>query len=100
MLDRLMRRPVLAEADGVVGEHIDHPLAHEGGETDRATSVVREDQEGAAVRDETAMEREAVHGSGHAVLADSVMDVAAVVPVAPDRAQSRRDGEVRMGEVR
>ena len=28
VLDRLVRRAVLAQADGVMGQHVDHPLAH------------------------------------------------------------------------
>ena len=29
VLDRLVGRPVLAEADGVMRQHVDHPLAHQ-----------------------------------------------------------------------
>jgi hypothetical protein len=32
VLHRLVGRPVLAEADGIVGEDVDHPLAHQRGE--------------------------------------------------------------------
>ena len=54
-----------------------HALAHERGKADRWPAVVGEDQERAAVRDETAVQRHAVHGGGHAVLAHAVVDVAA-----------------------
>ena len=35
MLDRLMRRPVLAKADGIMGHHMDDAHAHQRGEPDR-----------------------------------------------------------------
>ena len=81
VLDRLVGRAVLAQADGVVGHHVDHADAHQRGQTDRRAAVVGEDQEGAAVGDDAAVQRHAVHRRGHAVLAHAVMDVAAGVVV-------------------
>jgi hypothetical protein len=52
MLDRLMGRAVLAEADGVVRHDVDDALAHQRGEADRRAAIVGEDQEGAAIGDE------------------------------------------------
>ena len=77
MLDRLMGRPILAEPDRVVGEHINHAHAHQGREPDRAAGVVGEDEERAAIGDEAAMQRDPVHRRRHAELADAVADVAA-----------------------
>ncbi len=77
MLDRLMRRAVLAEPDRIVGQHEDHALAHQRGEPDRRPAVVGEDEEGAAVGDHALVQRHAVHRGRHRVLADAEMDVAA-----------------------
>ena len=43
------------------------------------TGVIGEHQEGAAGRNEAAVQRHPVHGRRHAVLADAVVDVAAIV---------------------
>ena len=77
MLDGLVRGAVFAQADGVVREHVDHALLHQRGHADGVAAVVAEGQEGAAVGDETAMQRNAVHDGGHAELAHAVVDVAA-----------------------
>ena len=77
MLDRLVRRAVFAEADRVVRHHMDDALAHQRGEPDRRPAVIGEDQEGAGIRNDAAVQRHAVHGRGHAVLAHAVMDEAA-----------------------
>ena len=66
MLDRLMRRPVLAEADRIMGQHIDDAQAHQRREADRAARIVGEDEEGAAIGHEAAMQRDAVHRRRHA----------------------------------
>ena len=62
VLDRLVRRPVLAEADGVVRQHIDHAAARiSAARRMRRAQIVGEDQEGAAIGDDAAMQRHAVH---------------------------------------
>ena len=48
-------------------------------EADRRPAVVGKDQEGAAIGQDAAMLRHAVHRRGHAELADPVIDVAAAV---------------------
>ena len=78
MLDRLMRRSVFAEPDRIMGHDIDDAGAHQRREPHRGPRVVGEDQEGRAVRGEAAMQEDAVHGGRHAVLADAVMDEAAL----------------------
>ena len=62
-----------------MGHDVDHALFHQRAETDRGPAVIRENQEGAAVGYDPAVQRQAVHGRGHAVLADPVMDVRAGV---------------------
>ena len=42
MLDRLVRRPVLAEADRVVRQHVDDPRAHQRRQPHRAAGIVGE----------------------------------------------------------
>ena len=83
-LDRMVGRPVLADADGVVGEHVDHPLPHQRRHPHAAAHVVGEDQEGAAVGDEPAVQRHAVHHRRHRMLAHAVVDVAAAVVAGND----------------
>ena len=48
LLDRLMRRSVLADADRIVREDIDDGQLHQGRQTDRRLHVVGEDQEARA----------------------------------------------------
>ncbi len=76
-LDRLVRRPVLAQPDRVVRPGPDDGQAHQRGQAHRRPHVVAEDQEGRAVRLDTA----AVHGDpvddrAHRVLANAERDVA------------------------
>ena len=66
MLDRLMGRAVLAEADGVVRHHMDDADAHQRRQPDRRAAVIGEGQEGAAIGNEAAMQRDAVHRRRHA----------------------------------
>jgi hypothetical protein len=63
MLDRLVRRAVLAEADRVVRVHQRDGLAHQRCHAHRVARVVREHEEGPAVGTETAMQRDARSGS-------------------------------------
>ena len=94
-----MRRAVLAEADRVVREDIHDLLPHERREADRGPAVIREHEERAAVRNETAIERHAVHGRGHAVLADAVVEVAPREVALHDRLLALGLRVVRAGEV-
>ena len=48
VLDRLVGRAVLAEADGVVGPHVGDRQAHQRGQPHRAAHVVGEREERAA----------------------------------------------------
>ena len=98
MLDRLVGRPVLAKADRVMGHDVDH-LALQRAEADRRPAVVGKDQEGAAIRQDAAMLRHAVHRRGHAELADPVVDVAAAVVSGVERLLRLGLGVVGPGEV-
>ncbi len=99
MFDRLVRRAVLAEADAVVREDVDDAQLHQRGHADRVARVVAEGQEGAAVGDEAAVQRDAVHHRRHAEFAHAIVDVAAALGAAAHRAASREVGQVGAGQV-
>ncbi len=66
MLDRLVGRPVLAEADRIVRHHIDDAQLHQRRQPDRRPGVIGEGQEGPAIGNEPAMRGDAVHRRRHA----------------------------------
>ena len=66
VLDRLVGRAVLAEADRVVGPHVGDRQLHQRRQPDRGAHVVGEDQERAAVDAGAAVQRDAVHDRAHA----------------------------------
>ncbi len=99
MLDRLVGRAVLAKADRIVGHDVDHPLPHQRREADRRAAIVGEDQEGAAIRHDPAVQREPIHGRRHAVLAHAVMDVVAGEVAGLDDAMLFGQGANGAGEV-
>ncbi|MGY4486278.1 hypothetical protein ACVWWR_005469 [Bradyrhizobium sp. LM3.2] len=99
MLDRLVRGAVLTQADGVVGHHMNDADPHQGRKADRRTAVVGEGEEGAAIGNEAAVQREAVHRGRHAMLADAVMDVIACERVARHRSLRLGMRQVRMRQV-
>eukprot|EP01093_Parvamoeba_rugata_P012201 TRINITY_DN3508_c0_g1_i1.p2 TRINITY_DN3508_c0_g1~~TRINITY_DN3508_c0_g1_i1.p2 ORF type:complete len:473 (-),score=65.66 TRINITY_DN3508_c0_g1_i1:978-2396(-) len=70
-----MRWAIFAQADGVVGEHIDGALFHQRGHAHGVTAVLHKDQEGSAVRYEAAMQGDAVHNGCHAEFANTVVNV-------------------------
>ena len=71
MLDRLVRRTVLANAERVVRPDIDHVQAHQRRKTHCRFHVVREDEERAARRNHTPVQRHAVGHAGHRQFRDS-----------------------------
>jgi hypothetical protein len=75
LLHRLMGRPILAVAHGVMGEDHDGRQLHQGREADGGPRVVAEDEEGRAEGPEL-RQRHAVHGGRHGMLADAEMQVA------------------------
>ena len=74
VLDRLVRRAVFADGDGVVREDVDRRDVHQRGQAQRRTQVVGEYQEGAAERPEAAVQDHAVDAGGHAELTDAEGD--------------------------
>ncbi len=99
VLHGLVRGPVLAEADGIVGQDVDHPLLHERRHADGVAAVVAEGEERPAVGDEPAVEGHPVHDGRHPELADPVVDVPPAGLAGPHRAGAGEVGEVGAGEV-
>src|SRR5213082_268801 len=99
VLHRLVRRAVLAEADAVVREHVDHALAHEGRDALGVAAVVREGEEGTAVGQVAAVQRDAVHERAHAELAHAVVDVVAGAAAAAHGDAAARGRQIRARQV-
>ena len=79
MFNRLVRGAVFTKTDAVMRHDEDDALLHKGGEADGRTAVIRKLQEGAAVGNNPAMQRHAVHHRRHAMFAYAIMDIASVV---------------------
>ena len=108
VLDRLVGRAVLAEADRVVRPDVGDRQLHERGQPDGAAHVVGEGEERAAVDAGAAVQRDAVHDRAHGVLADAEVQRAPVGAAGPHLGlpvgrQERRfaldRGVVALGEV-
>ena len=69
MFDGLVGGTILAQADAVVGEYVDHAQPHHRRQADAGAHVVAENEEGAAVGDDAAVKGQAAEDSAHAVLA-------------------------------
>ncbi len=77
VLDRLVRRAILAESDRIVGVDEDHAQPHERRHAQRIACVVRKGQERAAVGDESAVRDDAVEHRRHAEFAHPEMHIIA-----------------------
>ena len=77
MFHGLVGRAVLAQADGIVGEHIDHLRAGHGGQADGRAHVIGKSEERARVGHHAAMVGQAGHDGAHAVLPDAIADILA-----------------------
>ena len=75
MLDRLVRGPILAQPNGVVGEHEDRADSHQRRHAQRTATVVGKREKCSAVRDEAAVQRDAIHDRRHGELAHAVIEV-------------------------
>jgi len=99
LFDRLVGRAVLAEADGVVGEHVEHALLHQCGHAHGVARVFHEDQEGRTVGNETAVQGDAIHDRAHAEFAHAVEHVVAGGVVGADALAALPQGQVGAGQV-
>ncbi|EXI65582.1 MAG: hypothetical protein AW08_03102 [Candidatus Accumulibacter adjunctus] len=99
MLDRLVRRTILAEADRVMGIDHDLPQLHQCRHADGVACVVGEHQEGGGVGKQPPVQRQAVGDRRHGELTHAVVDVVAAL-LTSDRLRARPPGQVRSGQVR
>ncbi len=95
-----MSRAIFAKTDGVVGEDVEHALLHQGGHAHGIAGVFHEHQEGCAVRNQAAVQGDAVHDRGHAELAHAVIHVVARGVLGHHRLAALPQGQVGAGEVR
>ena len=94
-----MRRAVLAEPDRVVGEHEDRRKRHQRRQPYRPAHVVTEREERGPVTPQV-MERHAVDDRPHRVLADTEVEVPALVRVRLDAARVGDQRERRRRQIR
>ena len=73
MLHRLMRRAIFAKANRVMRQHMNNALAHQRRKPHGGAQVIAKDQEGAAIGNDAAMQRHAIHGRRHAMFAHAPM---------------------------
>ncbi len=77
LFDRLVRRTVFPQTDGVMGIHEQHAYFHQCRHAQCIARIFREHQKGAAERQQAAMQCHAVHDRGHAEFTHAVADVIA-----------------------
>ena len=99
VLDRLVRRSVLAEADRIVRVDEDRAQLHQRRHAQRVARVVGEGEEGADVGNEAAVQREAVGDRAHGELAHAEVDVVAGLRRRSTVSAARPVGEDRAGEI-
>ena len=92
--DRLVSRTIFAQCNAVVSENVNYALTHQCRHTDCRTEEVSEYEEGAAERNEAAVESNTVHYNAHSMFAYTVMDVAASSIFFGEEAFSVDDGFV------
>ena len=98
VLHGLVGRPILAQPDGVMGEHVDDRQTHQCRHANGIAGVVRKRQEGATVRAKTAVQHQAVHDGRHAELTHSVVHVVASA-ASLERTVTFPVGQVRASQV-
>ena len=77
LFNGLVGGAVFADHDGIMGQNPDDALAHQRSQAYGVLGVVGEDQKGAGVGNEAAVQRKAVHHGAHAEFAHPVEEVAA-----------------------
>ncbi len=78
MLDGLMGGSVFAQTDGIVGKNVDDAQLHQRRQTNRRPHIVGKDEEGAAVRDDAAVQSQTVQDGSHAIFTHAKTEVTAV----------------------
>ncbi len=100
MLNRLVGWAILANADAVMGHHIDHVNPHQSGKSHRGARVIGKGKECPAIGAHAPMQRHTVHRCRHAMLADAVMDIAPFAVLGGENPHIARFGIVRPRQIR
>ena len=74
-----MRRAVFTDADRVMRHDINNARILQRRQPDRRAAIIRENKECSTIRDDTAMQRHAIHCRRHAKLANAVIHIAASI---------------------
>ena len=96
LFNRLVGGPIFTNADGIMRHNIRNAGFLKRRQTNGSAAIIREDQERSAIRNNATMQRHAVHGRRHRMLAHAVMDIAAV----PALGRHRRGVAGRGGDPR
>ena len=100
MFDRLVGRAIFAQPDTVVRANVDHADLLDRGQADSVAHIIAEHQEGAAIGDDAAVQRHAVHRGSHTKFANAVMDIAASVISRREQRLALGLGVVGAGQIR
>ena len=100
VLNRLVRRAILTDTNGIVGHHEDGTGLGKRGDAHGAAHVIGEDEEGGAVRNDTrGVELHTVGDGTHTVLTDAEADVALSRRVLLEVTELLHQGHVRRGKI-
>ena len=91
---------VFADADRIVGQHINDAQSHQRRQPDRRPDVVGKDKESTAVGNHAAVQRQTVHNRAHRMFANAVHDVVAVIVAADNGFHSLHESQVGSGQIR
>ena len=82
LLDRLMGRPILADANAVMRKYIGQRYSHQRGKTRHGLCIITEYEEGSDKDAQSSMKHHSVADRGHRQLTDTEVQVAsaAVIP--------------------
>jgi hypothetical protein len=100
MFDRLVRRAVFAESDGIVGIDEYHAQSHETGHAHGIARIVGKGQERAGVGNQPTVANDAVQHRRHAEFTHAEMHVIAAGRIRGQRHRILAQGAVRGGEIR
>ena len=99
LLDRLVGGAVLADPDRVVGPDVDDRQAHHCRQPHRWAHVVGEDQEGAAVGKQTAVQGHSIENGTHRVLPHTKTEVAPSGAITLEVSEALEQRDVGGGQV-
>ena len=100
MFNRLVGRAVFADADRIVRQNINHPNTHQGRQTHGRTHIIGKDQKSAAERNNSAVQRQAVHYRTHRMFADTVKNLITVVSIFLNRLHGGNGRIIGGGQIR